>query len=57
MKSALQSGQASAEYLIVVSALAVALFYPIAQQEPVISILVRALMDFFRSQSFVMSVL
>jgi hypothetical protein len=57
VKPALQSGQASAEYLIVVSALAVALFYPIAQQEPVISILVRALMDFFRSQSFVMSVL
>ncbi|MEO8308950.1 MAG: hypothetical protein ABI616_13010 [Pseudomonadota bacterium] len=57
MKSIAQSGQAAVEYLVVASTLAVALFYPIADQGPVVTILVRVLMDCFRSQSFVISVL
>jgi hypothetical protein len=57
LKSVVQSGQASIEYLIVAAALAVALFYPIAQQGPVIGILVHALMNYFRAQAFVISIL
>jgi hypothetical protein len=52
-----QSGQVTVEYLVVAGALALALFYPVAQQGSVISILVRALMGYFRSQSFVISIL
>jgi hypothetical protein len=57
MNRAAQSGQASVEYLIVAAALVVALFYPLAHQGAVVEILVRALMNCFNSQSFVLSVL
>jgi hypothetical protein len=57
MIRAAQSGQTCVEYLVVAGALAVALFYPIGQQGPVITILVHALMNYFRSQSFVISIL
>jgi uncharacterized protein (UPF0333 family) len=57
MKSTAQSGQASVEYLLVAGALVVALFFPISHQGSVVEILVHALMDYFRSQSFVISIL
>ncbi len=57
MTRATQSGQALVEYLILVAALAFALFYPISHQGPVFELLVHALMNAFRSQSFVISLL
>ena len=57
MKPAAQSGQASVEYLSVATALVVALLYPISQQGSVGAILVHALMNCFKAQSFVISVL
>lgn len=57
MKRAAQSGQASIEYLIVATALVVALFYPISHQGSVAEILVHVLMNCFKSQSFVLSIL
>jgi hypothetical protein len=57
VKSTVQSGQASVEYLLVAGALVVALFVAISDQGPVVEILVHALMDYFRSQSFVFSIL
>jgi Na+-transporting NADH:ubiquinone oxidoreductase subunit NqrD len=51
------SGQALVEYLIVCSALAVALFYPFADGEAVAVLLARALSDYFLGLSFVMSII
>ena len=53
----MQRGQASAEFLLIVGVLAGALFYPFAQQGPVFILLTRALMNYFKAQSFVMSIL
>jgi hypothetical protein len=50
-------GQASAEFVLIAGALAVALFYPFAQQGPVFILLTRALMNYFKAQSFVISIL
>jgi hypothetical protein len=52
-----QSGQTLVEYLILVAALAFALFYPISHQQPVFEVLLHALINAFRSQSFVISFL
>jgi hypothetical protein len=57
MTRATQSGQALAEYLVLVAALAFALFYPVSHQQPVFELLVHALINVFRSQSFVISFL
>jgi hypothetical protein len=56
LKPEAQSGQATVEFLVVAGALAVALLYPIATQGSVVSILVQALMGYFRAQSFVISI-
>lgn len=57
MNSNRQSGQASTEYMVVAGALGLALFYPFLHQGPVFVVLVHALMNYFRTQSFVMSIL
>jgi hypothetical protein len=50
-------GQALVEYLIVCSALAVALFYPFENDTAVVILLARALSDYFLGMSFVMSII
>jgi hypothetical protein len=57
VKPAAQSGQATVEYLLVATALVVALFYPMSQQGSVAEILVHVLINCFKSQSFVFSIL
>jgi hypothetical protein len=57
VKPGTQSGQASVEFLIVTGSLVLALFYPFAQQGPVFVVLVHALSNYFRAQSFVLSIL
>lgn len=57
MNLRLQRGQASTEFVLVAGAMAVALFYPFAQQGPVVVVLIRALLNQFRAQSFVLSIL
>jgi hypothetical protein len=57
MKQAQQAGQAMAEFLVIASALAVALFYPYVQGESVATWLLRALMRCLRARSFLLSIL
>ena len=45
------------EVVLVVSALLLALFYPYSPQGPVFVILIQALMNYFKAQSFVVSIL
>jgi hypothetical protein len=51
------NGQSSIEVLVVIAALAIALFVPFLDQGPVFIVLARALMGCFSAQSFVMSIL
>lgn len=51
------AGQAMAEFLIVASSLAVALFYPLAGGESVATLLLRSLMRALRARSFLISIL
>lgn len=57
MKRPGQSGQGMAEFLVIASALAVALFYPYVQGESVATWLLRALMSCLRARSFLLSIL
>ena len=51
------AGQAMLEFLVVATALSIALFLPYLQGRSVISLLVHALMDCFRARSFLISIL
>jgi hypothetical protein len=51
------AGQAMAEFLIVVAALAVALFYPYVHGESVATLLLRTLMRVARARSLLVSIL
>jgi hypothetical protein len=51
------AGQAMAEFLLVSSALAVALFFPYLDGRSVASMLGRALMECFRASSYLISIL
>ncbi len=50
------SGQAMVEFLLVSSALAVALFFPYLDGRSVVSLLIHALMECFRAQSYLISI-
>jgi hypothetical protein len=50
-------GQALVEYLVVCSALAIALFFPFENGNAVVILLARAVSDYFRGMSFVMSII
>lgn len=52
-----QRGQAMAEFLVVSSALSLALFYPYLNGESVATLLLRALMRLSRARSFLVSIL
>lgn len=52
-----QQGQALAEFLVVASAMALALFYPYVQGESVATLLLRVLMRTLRVRSFLVSIL
>jgi hypothetical protein len=52
-----QRGQAMAEFLVVSSALSLALFYPYLHGESVATLLLRALMRLSRARSFLVSIL
>jgi hypothetical protein len=52
-----QRGQAMAEFLVVGSALALALFFPYLDGRSVASLLVHALMECFRARSYLMSII
>jgi hypothetical protein len=51
------AGQAMAEFLLVSSALALALFFPYLDGRSVASLLVHALMESFRARSYLISIL
>jgi hypothetical protein len=51
------TGQASIEFLLVGSALAVALFFPYFHGRSVVSLLVHASMECFRARSYLVSIL
>jgi hypothetical protein len=51
------AGQAMAEFLLVSSALALALFFPYLDGRSVASLLVRALMECLRARSYLISIL
>lgn len=50
-------GQSSVEVLVVIAALAIALFVPFLNQGPIFIVLVKALLGSFSAQSFVVSIL
>jgi len=52
-----QVGQAMAEFLLVSASLAIALFFPYLDGRCVASLLVHALMEFFRAGSYLTSIL
>jgi hypothetical protein len=52
-----QSGQAMVEFLLVAAAVVLALFLPYAQGQSVVSLLLHALMEFFRARSYLVSIL
>jgi hypothetical protein len=52
-----QRGQAMTEFLLVGSALALALFYPYVHGESVVTLLVRAAMRVLRARTFLVSVM
>jgi hypothetical protein len=52
-----QCGQSLSEFLIVVAAMAAALFYPYLDGESVATMLLRALMRVLRARSFLVSVM
>lgn len=51
------SGQALVEFLVVSAAMAIAVFCPFVQGRSVASLLMHALMEFFRAGSFLVSIL
>lgn len=57
MRRTFHAGQAMAEFLVVTSALAVALFYPYLNGESVATLLLRALMRCLRARSFLLSII
>jgi hypothetical protein len=57
MKSRQGAGQAMVEYLVVIVALVLALFLPYVEGQSVTVLLARALLDYFRGLSFVLSIL
>ena len=57
MRASVQRGQAMTEFLIVASALALALFYPYVQGESVVTLLVRTVMRVLRARTFLVSVM
>lgn len=52
-----ERGQATTEFLLVGSALALALFYPYLHGESVVTLLVQAAMRVLRARTFLVSVL
>lgn len=52
-----QPGQAMAEFLLVSAAVAFALFYPYVQGRSVTALLMHALLDSLRAQSFLISIM
>lgn len=52
-----QTGQAMTEFLVVASALALALLYPYVNGESVATLLLRALLRAARARSFLVSIL
>lgn len=52
----MQAGQAMVEFLLVSSALAVALFFPYLHGRSVASLLVHASMECFRASSYLISI-
>lgn len=52
-----RQGQAMAEFLVIVAVLALALFLPYVEGQSVASHLARALMDYLRTRSFLISIL
>lgn len=51
------AGQCMVEFLLVVLALAIALFLPYVEGRSVVSLLIHALMECFRAQSYLISIL
>ena len=50
-------GQAAVEFLLLATVLVIALFLPYVDGRSVVSLLLQALMECFRAQSFVISIL
>jgi hypothetical protein len=57
MKRRFATGQVMAEVLVVTAALAVALFYPYLHGKSVMTLFLEALLEWFRAQSFLLSII
>lgn len=57
MNRCVQAGQAMTEFLLVTSAVVLALFYPYLNGDSAITLLLRSLMRAWRARSFLVSVL